>query len=63
MTIISTDTDSGIKFASTTARPAMLPTETPLGIRKKNTATETTAVPRVITVKSQIFAFIALTPA
>ena len=45
---------SGIKLPRTMARPEMLPTDTWLGIRKKNTAAATMTVAKVIIKNSRI---------
>lgn len=46
--MVMADTGSGIKLASTMARPDTLPTDNLLGTRKKNTAAATIAVPSVM---------------
>ena len=47
-----TDICSGTMFANIIARPEILPTDTWLGIRKKNTDAETISVANVITAHS-----------
>ena len=57
---VITDTDRGIKFESTIARPEILLTAVWLGTRKKNTATARMATAKVMTPNSLIHSFLLM---
>ena len=60
MIMVNAETDNGKKLESTMAKPEILPTDTLLGTKKKNTDAATIIVANVMIKNSLIFSFVII---